>query len=145
MRILLLPALLSLASCATNTATPPLDDRLSSWAGLHVAQLVAALGEPTSVTDDAWEWRYTGPGMQPATTSFASAPTSGAQYVGPSTGTASTGGFEGKSWSRGLDTSVARKECTYRAKLEGTTIVHVDAVEVSGRCRFDELPLQARN
>jgi len=117
-RLILVPALLALASCASHSTTD-LDERLSSWSGASVHELAAALGEPTSVADDAWEWRYTGPGMQPATTSFASAPTSGAQYVGSTTGTASSGGFEGKSWPRGLDTNVARKECTYRAKLEG--------------------------
>lgn len=144
MRISLIAALLVLASCATNSATPELEDRLSSWTGSSVHNLAAELGEPVTVTENTWEWRFTGPGMQAATSTSSLSQPVGARDLGSSTGHASSPGIEGKTWTRSIDTSIPRKECAYRAKIDGATIVEVEALVVSGRCQFGEVPLQAK-
>jgi hypothetical protein len=145
MRIFLIATLLVLASCATNSAIPDLENRLSSWAGSSVHELAGELGEPTTVTENTWEWRFAGPGMQAtASTSSLSQPNT-AQNIGSSTGRASSPGLEGKTWTQSMNTSIPPKECWYRAKIDGVTIVEVETLVVSGRCRFGEIPLQAKN
>ena len=145
MRIFLLTALLVSASCATNSGAPELEGRLSSWIGSPIHDLAVELGEPTTVTEDYWEWRYTGPGMQAAKSTSSFSQSIGARRTGSSTGEASSPGLEGKTWTRSIDTSVPHKECAYRANIDGTTIVEVQTLVISGRCRFGEIPLQAKN
>jgi hypothetical protein len=143
-RILLFAALLLSASCATNSGVPELEQRLSSWTGSPVHDLARELGEPAIVTEDSWEWRFTGPGMQASASTSSLSQSIETRDVDSSTGHASYAGIEGKTWTP-FDASISRKECVYRAKISGMTIVEIEAVVVSGRCRFGEIPLQAKN
>jgi len=145
MKIFLIVALLVLASCATNSSTPELANRLSSWAGSSVHELAKELGQPTTVTENMWEWRFTAPGMQAAASMSSFSQPSGASSVGSSTGHASSPGIEGKTWTQSADSSVSRKECRYLAKVDGVTIVEVETLVVSGRCQFGEIPLQEKD
>ncbi len=145
MRIFLFAAVLLLASCATSTLAPELENRLSSWTGSSVHELAGELGEPTTVTEDSWEWRFTGPGMQAATSTSLFLQSTGAHDLDSSIGQASSPGMEGKTWTRSIDTSIPRKECGYRAKVDGVTIVEVETLVVSGRCQFGEIPFQEDN
>ena len=148
MRIFLIAAILMVASCATTSVTPALENRLSSWTGSSVHDLAGVLGDPTTVSENSWEWRFTGPGM-PAGRSTSSvsqlSQLMDAHALTSSTGQPSSPGIEGKTWTRSIDTSVPRKECAYRAKIDGVTIVEVEALVVAGRCQFGEIPIQAKN
>ena len=144
MKIAPLAALLVLASCATTSGAPALESRLSSWEGSSIDDLARELGEPAVVSDDSWEWRFSGPGMQAATSTSSLPQPVGGHNQRSSTGHASSPGVQGKSWTRSIETSVPRKECAYRAKLDGATIVEVETLVVSGRCQFREIPLQAK-
>ncbi len=145
MKIIPFAALLVLTSCASSTATPALENRLASWTGSSVHDLAGVLGEPTVVSENSWEWRFTGPGMQ-ATTSTSSVVRQKDvvdRHALPIS--ASSPGIDGENWTKSIDTSVQRKECVYRARVDGATVVEVETLAISGRCRFGEIPLQANN
>lgn len=149
MRIFTFTTLLVLASCATSSGAPKLESRLSSWTGSSIYDLAAELGEPTTVSNDSWEWRFTGPGMQAVTsTSLLSQPVAvrcSHCDQGLSTGYTSSPGLEGKTWASSIDSSIPRKDCVYRARIEGVSIVQIETLVVSGQCRFDEIPLYTKN
>lgn len=143
MRILSYATLFTLASCAVMSDQPDLDDRLSSWTGSSVDQLVSALGVPSEISEDWYEWRFTRPGMPAARSTssvlsrrFVTCPSS-PNSVGCATGS----GYGSSNHSGGVDTAVQRSECIYRANVDGMTILEVVSTTISGNCRFDEIPL----
>ena len=145
MRMLLTGAIFVLASCASNTETTALENRVTSWTGSSVHELANVLGEPTLVTEDSWEWRLTGPGMQAATSTSSLPRQLDARDRNTETGLGSSWGTGGNTGTKSADTSIPRKECVYRATIDGNIIVDLETVTVSGRCKFGEIPLRGRN
>ncbi len=142
MRVFLFAVLFVLASCAANLKEPDLEARLSSWVGSSVHDLERVLGEPTAKAEDSWEWRFTGPGMpEAASTSSIRLPIED-QEVNVSTSRPSSPGMGRKSWTESVDSAIARKECVYRASVDGATVVSIETIAVSGRCQFGEISLQ---
>ena len=151
MRILILAVLFTLTSCATNAGTPELESRLASWNGSSIFGLAKELGEPTSISDAWWEWRFTGPGMpETASASSLARPTavrcSGCDPNPPAT----TGYVPASGLATATDTptgttGIRRKECVYRALIDETTIVQIETFAISGRCQFDQVPFLNRN
>jgi hypothetical protein len=64
-----------------------------------------------------------------------------AQRPRSASGSMTSPGIDSKSEIRDVDADVAESACAYRALLDGARIVEVIALNLSGRCRFDELPL----
>ena len=122
-----------------NTDLVPEDQKPTS-----IHDLAKELGEPTTVSEDSWEWRFTGPGMQAAPSASALSRPVGADLTS-STGHPSSEGTNNMAWTQSFDTSIPRKECAYRAKIKGVTIVDIETVVISGRCQFSEIPPRARN
>lgn len=134
MKVFLIATLFVLASCATNTGTPGLDYRLASWVGSSVSDLEKVLGEPTTIEDDMREWKITAPGMASATSTYSPTGPLGAHFA------KRDHGMPGKT---SPDTSIQPKECVYRAVIDKESIIRIETVAVSGRCRFDEIPTKA--
>ena len=149
MKIFMFAVVLVSASCATNSGTPELESRLLSWTGSSIHDLAIQLGEPTTITKDSWEWRFTGPGMRaaPSTSSVSQSEAAHCSQSDPglSTGCPSSPGMEGKTWTPSIDSRIPRKECLYRVGIDGVSIVQIETLVVSGRCQFSEIPLQTRN
>ncbi len=144
MRLFLIAVVLTLVSCATNSRTPELESRLASWTGLSIHDLAKELGEPTTVGGDSWEWRFTGPGIQ-ASPMVSSLSRPVGSELSSSTGQSSREGTNSMAWTQSFDTSIPHKDCAYRAKIKGVTIVEIETIVVSGRCQFSEIPTRERN
>ena len=143
MRTLLFASLFTLASCAGIANKPDLDERLSSWTGASVDELVSTLGVPSDSSTEWYEWRFTRPGMSAARSTnsviderFRVCASSSFD----SSGCASRSGSKSKHHTTGVETSVSGSECIYRANVDGTRIVMVVTSALSGKCRFNEIP-----
>ena len=145
MRIFLAAATLVQASCAAITETATLEDRIASWTGSPVRELSDVLGEPTVVNENSWEWRLTSPGMQAATSTSTLSRQLEARDRNSAIGQATSPATGGKTWTPSGDTAISRKECVYRATVDGTVIVDIETVAVSGKCHFSEIPLRAKD
>ena len=142
-RTLFYATLFTLASCAGISSQPDLDDRLTSWTGSSVDELVSALGVPSAISEEWYEWRFTRPGMPAARSTnsvlssrFGTCDPSSTNSVGCSSGS----GYGSSNHTGGVDTAVPRSECIYRANVDGMTILEVVPTTISGNCRFDEIP-----
>ena len=147
MRILTLAALIALASCAGHTTTSSLDARLASWQGSSIDSLSAELGDPTSRSADWVEWKFTSRGMSATRGSGSLGRVTNQRCSGCDPNPASSAGYQTQSGitsgmsSSGGSSSGPRRECVYRAYIDGSVIVRIDATANSGRCRFRELPV----
>ncbi|MCH9693454.1 MAG: hypothetical protein K0U72_03000 [Gammaproteobacteria bacterium] len=144
MKFFLVATVLALASCATNSGAPHLESRLESWKGESIHELSKELGKPASMREDGWEWRFTGPGAQEAPSANALSRPMGSD-IGSTTGRSLGVANNNLSWAATSDTSIPRKDCAYRAAVSAETIVSVEAVVVSGRCQFREIPFRAKD
>lgn len=145
MRFFLLAALFTLASCATVSDAPELEVRLASWEGAPIDGLADALGEPSDVSAEWREWRFTSPSMPsvPRVSSLTVQRCSGCDpNPATSAGHSTNSGGAVKTHSIAGATAIVGKECVYRAVVDNSIIVRIEVIEVSGRCRFQEIPLR---
>jgi len=149
MRISILAVLFMLSSCAIRPDVPSLESRLESWEGSSINNLARALGEPEDISADWWEWRFTSPGMPSAVSPHSLNNPTGTRCSGcdpnppATTGYPSTSGFDTKANTISGATKISIKACVYRAYIDGTSIVRIETITISGRCRFDEVPFKS--
>ena len=142
MRAITLIYMIFLASCASVQEQPPLEDRLSSWAGAPLSRLVDALGNPSETGADWYEWRFSRPGMTAARSTNAVMSENRAAcatHVAGSVGCPDQQGLEPRDHTSGGDTAIPASECAYHARVDGETVVEVVAMTVVGICEFDRI------